>query len=77
MTSYTWSDEKAGVRVWVRVPGVHTAPQGAVRVRFRELSFDVTVEGLGGNDYHFAVRQCARQLRVACLRQHADRAPAR
>ena len=56
---YRWSDEKLGVRVWVNVPGVHTAPPSALRVRFRELSFDVTVADLGGKDYHFAVRRLA------------------
>ena len=45
-----------GVRVWVKVPGVHTCPPGTVAVRFRELSFDVTVSDLGGKDYAFAVR---------------------
>ena len=63
VTSYTWSDEKAGVRVWVRVPGVHTVPLSAVRVRFRELSFDVSVADLGGKDYTFAVRTLARARR--------------
>lgn len=53
---YTWCDEKMGVRIWVKVPGVHTCRPGAVAVRFRELSFDVTVTDLGGKDYAFAVR---------------------
>lgn len=56
ITSYRWSDERAGVRVWLAAPGVHDAPADAVRVRFRELSFDVTVAGLGGKDHVFAVR---------------------
>jgi hypothetical protein len=59
VSDYSWSDEKAGVRVWVRVPGVHAAPPGALRVRFRELSFDVAVVDLNGKDYHFAVRDAA------------------
>ncbi len=45
-----------GVRIWVKVPGVQAAPPGAVRVRFRELSFDLVVTNLNGKDYHFAVR---------------------
>jgi hypothetical protein len=50
--------------VWVRVPGVHTVPLSAVRVRFRELSFDVSVADLGGKDYTFAVRTLARARRT-------------
>jgi hypothetical protein len=45
-----------GVRVRLALPGVHLLPPGAVRVRFRELSFDVTVEHSDGRDYCFAVR---------------------
>lgn len=53
---YTWCDEKMGVRIWIKVPGVHTLGAEAVSVRFRELSFDVTVSDLHGKDFSFAVR---------------------
>jgi len=53
---YTWSDEKMGVRIWIKVPGVHNLRADAVTVRFRELSFDITVSNLHGNDFTFAVR---------------------
>jgi hypothetical protein len=69
VTDYRWSDEKAGVRVWLRVPGVHKALRTAVRVRFRELSFDVAVADVGGVDYQFAVRAlfCSRAERTRGL----------
>ena len=65
MTEYRWSDEKQGVRIWVRVPGVHLLAPGAVRVRFRELSFDVCASDLGGRDYQFAVTELPMEVVVA------------
>ena len=38
---YSWSDLYQGAKVYIKIPGVHTLPPEAVRVRFRELSFDV------------------------------------
>ena len=64
VTEYRWSDEKQGVRIWVRVPGVHRLPPSAVRVRFRELSFDVCVSDLGGRDYQFAVTELPMEVIV-------------
>jgi hypothetical protein len=72
LTQYRWSDNKNAATVWVVVPGVHSLPAAAVAVRFRELSFDLTVSDLGGKDFQFAVRErqagrvgglCARRRR--------------
>jgi hypothetical protein len=65
VTEYRWSDEKQGVRIWVRVPGVHRLPPSAVRVRFRELSFDVCVSDLGGRDHQFAVTELPLEVVVS------------
>jgi hypothetical protein len=65
VTEYRWSDEKQGVRIWMRVPGVHLLAPGAVHVRFRELSFDVCVADLGGRDYQFAVTELPMEVVVA------------
>jgi hypothetical protein len=35
-----------------------------VRVRFRELSFDLTVCDLGGKDYQFAVTELPMEVQV-------------
>lgn len=64
VTAYSWADETRGVRVWVRMPGVHLLPPAAVTVRFRELSFDVLVSGPSA-DYTFAVTELPMEVVVA------------
>ena len=64
VTAYSWADETRGVRVWVRVPGVHLLSAAAVTVRFRELSFDVLVSGPSA-DYTFAVTELPMEIVVS------------
>ena len=49
----------------MRVPGVHRLPPCAVRVRFRELSFDVCVSDLDGRDFQVAVTELPLEVVVS------------
>jgi len=74
ITDYSWVDLYQGAKVFIKVPNVHTLPSDAVRVRFRELSFDVCVGPLPAPgappgapadcEYRFAVTELPLEIIV-------------
>ena len=44
IADYSWLDRERSVSIYLKVPGVHALPPEKVRVRFRELSLDVSVD---------------------------------
>merc|ERR1711904_657280 len=54
IADYSWLDRERSVSIYLKVPGVHALPPEKVRVRFRELSLDVSVD-LGSVVKTFAI----------------------
>ncbi|KAK3232739.1 hypothetical protein CYMTET_56928 [Cymbomonas tetramitiformis] len=64
INDYSWSDGKQTCTIYIKVPEVHLLPQKQVKARFRELSFDLTVEDLNGKDYMFAITEFPMEVVV-------------
>mmetsp|Transcript_35760 Transcript_35760/g.68597 ORF Transcript_35760/g.68597 Transcript_35760/m.68597 type:complete len:295 (+) Transcript_35760:93-977(+) len=64
ITDYSWADFKKSCKVWIKVPGVHLLPADRVKSRFRELSFDITVNDLDGKDYQFCITELPMEVLV-------------
>ena len=64
---YSWSDSEQHVTVFLKIPGVHLVEASCIRVRYRELSFDVSCV-VDGKDFRFAVTELPMEIEVTKCR---------
>ena len=64
IADYSWLDRERSVSIYLKVPGVHALPPEKVRVRFRELSLDVSVD-LGCVVKTFAITELPLEIVVS------------